>query len=829
MDFSRFTALQITDIEHEFKTSQKTGLSATQVTENQQKFGENVLAEKEHTVVSIFVRQFKSSFIYLLIFAAVLAFMLGEKVDGIFIVLFVLIDTFLGFYQEYHSEHSLRLLKKYVVSQVKVLRDGKYTKISSKDLVVGDIVKVETGDVLQADIRFVSVENLSIDESILSGESIAVAKKSEALEQPVTQIFEAVNLGFSGTHVVNGVAEGIVVAVGKNSQMGKIAHLAESTVHKSIFEKETTKISKLILKIVFVTLPLVFLANVLKGETTSTADLLLFSIALAVSVIPEALPVVTTFSLSKGALDLAKRKVIVKRLSAIEDLGGIQVLCTDKTGTITENKLEVADIYGGTPQKTLFYAAFSFDDSSFDTPIRQKLSTDELAILQNTKIIKELPFDPTRRRQSVLIKVDSRYEIVVRGAPEELLDYDTSLNLSTKQDMLNWLSQKGKEGKRVLGIGTAKLTSPNNYTENSEVQNLRILGLISFVDPVKASATGAIRDARHLGLQIKILTGDSKEVAGAVGYKIGLLVSPDKVITGKDLDAMTETDFKEACLNYHVFARISPEQKFKIIESLEKTYETGYLGDGINDAPALKESNVGIVVSDASDIARESSDVILLNKNLEVIVNGIKEGRIVFSNTTKYIKATLASNFGNFYAVAFSTLFIPYLPMLPIQLLLLNLLSDFPLISIAGDTVDPNELKYPSQLNIKEFTILCTLLGLVSTAIDLTFFFVFSRQGAAILQTSWFIGSVLTELVFIYSIRTKKVFFKAKAPQVLIIVLTVIAGLTAIFLPYTKFGFEVFRFETPVFGNLMLILALVGSYFVLTEVVKNLYYGLTGK
>ncbi|HSX39104.1 MAG TPA: HAD-IC family P-type ATPase [Candidatus Saccharimonadales bacterium] len=825
MPFSNYTTLNVENLIKEFGLDLKQGLSAEQIEASRQKNGENSLDEKEHTILSIFFRQFKSSFIYLLIFAAGLSFALGEKLDATFIILFVSINVLFGFYQEYRSEQSLKLLRKYVISYSKVLRSGLFVKIPNKEIVAGDIIQVETGDIIPADVRFLNINNLNIDESILTGESVAVSKKSDASSVAETQVYEAQNIGFSGTNVISGVGEGVVFAVGKKTQMGNIAHLAETASHESVFEKETSKISKFILKLVLLTLGLVFVANLgVKGSASNVTELLLFSIALAVSVIPEALPVVTTFSLSKGAVDLAKKKVIVKRLSAIEDLGSVQVLCTDKTGTITENKLEIAEIYSKDKSKTIFYSAVSADTSSFFTPIFAKLTKDQKNIIQMLHKVKEFPFDPERRRGSVLIKMDNAFEIIIRGAAEEMIGYVHDLKPDEKQKALEWVTKQGLEGKRVIGIAASSIKNITDYKEESETKFAALVGMISFIDPIKKTAEGAIKDARHLGLQIKILTGDSKEIAGAVGYKIGLIESPDKVMSGKDLDNLSPEEFVKACADFHVFARLAPEQKYRIIESLKKTSEVGFLGEGINDAPALKAANIGICVAEASDIARASSDVILLHKNLEVIVNGIQEGRKVFANTTKYIRTTLASNFGNFYAIATATLFIKFLPMLPIQLLLVNLLTDFPMISIAGDSIDPDELREPSNLDFREFTILCSILGLVSTLIDFSFFFLFVRKGEPTLQTAWFIGSVLTELVFVYSIRTKKVFFKSKFPNITLILLTVVAGIFAIVLPFISLGHDVFRFESLSITNLSIVFGLVVVYFVLTEVAKNAYY-----
>ena len=833
MDFVKYTALEVSQIENELNTNVSTGLKETDVKLSLAKYGSNKLRERDTAWWEILIRQFKSSFIYLLIAAAVLAFLLREYTDGLFIIVFVLINSFLGFFQEYSSEQYVKILNKYVVASTKVVRGGVESVVLSTELVVGDIVKIESGDIFPADLRIFKDHDLNVDESVLTGESVNVMKTSEKMLIAESQLYKATNIGFSGTHIMSGIGEGIVIGVGKNSQVGKIAHLAASTIRETVFEKETTKISKFILKLVLSTLVAIFAANVLiHGASANIAELIIFSIALAVSVIPEALPLVTTFSLSSGAIQLAKSKVIVKRLSSIEDLGGIQILCTDKTGTITENKLEVADIYSDDVHTTMFYAALASTSkdlkkdsvNSFDLAIREKISTHEKEIVSKVSIIDEIPFDPIRRRNSVLVSSFGKPTLIVRGSAEEILESIDDISPDARNKALQWIIDRGFEGKRVVALAYRENLSEDRYDEKQETINIKFAGLISFIDPIKESAKEAIEMAQSLGVGVKILTGDSKQVAGAVGFKIGLIKSPDKVILGSDLDNLNQEDLLKICEQNYVFARLSPQQKFKIIQSLEIKYETGFLGEGINDVPALKVANVGIVVDDASDIARESSDVILLRKNLDVIINGIKEGRKVFTNTTKYIKSTLASNFGNFYAVALSTLFIKYLPMLPLQILLLNLLSDFPMISIAGDNVDQDELKVPAKLDFKEFIVICTLLGIVSTFFDLLFFLVFNRGGEKVLQTGWFMGSVLTELVFIYSIRTKKVFFKAKPLKLFIVGLTSLAALVAVVVPFTPFGHMVFGFINLPVKDIAVVFGLVTVYFISTEIVKDFYY-----
>lgn len=834
MNFAAYTVKDVESIFRELRTKSK-GLTSLEAKEKSKQFGINQISATEIKWWQILGRQFKSPFIYLLLFAAGLAFFLGEKIDAYMIIGFVCVNTFLGFFQEYHSEKSLKLLKKFVVAKARVIRNGKEELIDSKELVPGDIVMIETGDIIPADLRLFKTNNLIINESVLTGESAPTNKNNRNSKKESKEITDANNIAFCETTVVEGQGIGVVINIGKNTVMGEVAKLTVETQRESTFEKGIAKFSKFILRMILVILVFLFVANILiKGRDASISELLLFSIALAVSVIPEALPVVTTLSLSRGALKLAQEKVVVKRLSAVEDLGSIEILCTDKTGTITENQLKVSNLESVNPHACLFYAtlASSFlaqkekePNNAFDLALYESLPAEEKNNLDKFVRLNELPFDPIRRRNSVLIKEGEKHTLIVRGAPESVLEICNNIN-SQKKRLEKWIKSEGLAGHRIIAIAKKSDGLIKNYTIAEERQ-LEFLGLISFIDPIKPSTPLAIKQAKKLGVKVKILTGDSREVAGTVALQVGIISDVKLVITGEDLDAMNKERLEEAVNNYNVFARVSPQQKYNIIEMLQKKHEVGFLGEGINDAPALKLANVALAVDHASDIARDAADIVLLNKSLDVIINGIKNGRAVFANTIKYLKITLISNFGNFYAIAIASLLINYLPMLPVQILLLNLLSDFPMIAIATDKVDSEELHRPRSYNIREVVLMAIILGLVSTVFDFIFFTVFKHSGAATLQTCWFIGSVLTELVLIFSVRTRFAFWRAKAPSLILSGLAVLAIVVTVTIPYLSIGEVLFKFMRPSFLNIITIIGIALTYFVITEIIKRYYYRLT--
>jgi Mg2+-importing ATPase len=822
------------DMYERLHTSLSEGLSFHEAGERLKKTGLNEITAKQVTWWEIAFRQFTSPFIYLLLVAAVIVYLIGEHIDAVIIVGFVFLNAALGFFQENRSEKALLALQKYICPRTRVKRDSSWHTLESKNLTRGDIISLSTGDAVPADVRVLVTRHLLVNETTLTGESVPVLKTGDPLAAVPKNIYESQNLCFSGTSVVEGNAVAVVVQTGSRTAMGRIARLTVETTKESEFSRGIERFSQFILRMIGITLVFVFIANLLlKGETADIPELVVFCIALVVSVVPEALPVVTTVSLSRGALRLAKQEVIVKRLTAIEDIGSIEVLCSDKTGTLTENRLSITGFSPGAHTDLLQYAAFTVAETldltePFDIAISQAVTERGITVAKDMERPGEIPFDPIRRRNAVLLRDESRTVLIVRGSPEVIMTLSPSLPGSLKEQTEAWISEKGRAGERTIALGLRNLPPGTDSITPEDEKDLDFLGAISFADPVKPSTFRAVEKAKELGISLKIITGDSPEVAGAVGVKIGLLDDPSRVITGSALHDLSADDRSEAIVQYPVIARVTPEQKFEIIQILQRKYTVGFLGEGINDAPALKLAGVSMVVESASDIAREAADIILLQQNLEVIVEGIRAGREVFTNSVKYLKATLASNFGHFYAIAVGSMFITFLPMLPLQLLLVNLLSDFPMISIATDRVDQSEIDRPRKYEVREIMLMATLLGVVVTVFDLMFFAFFVHQGDQALQTNWFIGSILTELVFLFSIRTKLPFFQAARPSGYVLFLTVFAIGATILLPYTSVGQGIFQFTPPSIMNLGIIAGLVGAFFICSELVKHVYYRYTG-
>lgn len=831
MPFAEYTAKSIEQVFADLKTS-ASGLSKKEVILRQKKYGFNDIKLKSRSALDILVKQLKSPFAYLLFAAALIAFLIGERIDFIVIFSMVVINIFIGFFQEYRAERALLLLRKYISTNVKVLRGSRELFVDKKDIVPGDIVLLEPGDRVPADLRVIKAHNFLVDESILTGESVPVSKCIDGLDSEAKEIFEAKNMLFAGACVVSGKADGVVVGTGKDTAFGEIAGALTDNRKQSSYEKGIIYFCRLVLRIVLITITLLFIANLLIKGPSNFMTFLLFCVALIISILPEALPVVVTFSLARGSLKMAKHHVVVRRLSAVEDMGNIEVLCTDKTGTLTENKLCLEKIVSFDRRKCLLYGLLS---SNINDRKQSILNPFDLALFDRSpssfwkeykkyEIVCELPFDSERMRSSHIIKKENGEKfLIAKGAPESILKICSKTGgKSGRKEIREDAQREGESGKRVLAIAFKKFSK--DLAEEQDEKGLTFLGYFVFEDPLKKTTVEALKLAKKLGVKIKVITGDSKEVAGHVAQKIKLIANPSEVISAQELEKMMPDEFDQTCMETKVFARISPGLKYRIVKSLQKRYDVGFLGEGINDVPALKAANVAVVVQSASDVSREVSDVVLLRKDLRVIVEGIEQGRNIYSNINKYIKCTLASNFGNFYSVAVISLFVNYLPMLPVQILLANLLTDFPLISVAQDSVDTEELKKPKTYQLNSVLPLIMLLALISTVFDFIFFSIFYKHSPAAIQTLWFIESILTELVLIFIVRTRYLAWKAKKPGFFLISLSIASALIALLLPFFAFGQKLFYFIVPPAVSLLIVFLLIAAYAVLSELTKLLYF-----
>ncbi len=804
------------------------GLSIAEVSARRARIGSNELAASTHGWPRTLGRQFASPFAWLLMGASAISFFTGDRVEATMIVLFILINAALGFFQEERAQRATQALRSFWRASARVIRDGAEQEIHAADLVPGDIVRLQTGDRLPADMRFLQGHGVQIDESILTGETAPVPKDARRMIAAPTAFYQASCIGFSGTMMVGGEGEAVVIATGRKSAAGSIETMAEALQPASAFEREISRFASFTLRLVAVTLVFVFVLNLgLKG-LGRFQELLIFVVALTVGVIPEALPVVTTMALSSGALRMAKKGVVVKRLSAINDLGSMDILCTDKTGTMTQNVLRVAGIRARDEAKCLRAAVLGSErmgrraaGNSFDDALWSRAPAALREEAERASMLGFVPFDPARRRNAALVKTaDGKQMLVVRGAPEDVAPL--CANAPNKASLAAALKEEGREGNRLLAIAIRPHAHDTDI--KSQEYGLTWLGLIAFRDPLKEDAFAAVARAKRLGVQIKILTGDAADVAGAVAHRLKLVEDPSEVMTGEAFGALSPAEQHKVVERMHVFARLDPAQKFAILELLKEKHAVGFLGEGFNDAPGLKVAHAAIAVSGASDAAKDVADVILLRKSLTVICDGIEEGRRTAANVTAYLRITLASNFGNFYSVAVASLFIEFLPMLPAQILLVNLLTDMPMIAISGDHPDLAYVRKPHHSEAKDIVQTATILGIVSSLFDFAAFGLFRSLGEGGLQTMWFSVSMMTELVLIYSLRTRGPFWKARRPGTALLWLTVFATGIAVALPFTPAGRALFGFVAVPRMVLWQGAGLVAGYFAVTECVKLRFY-----
>ncbi len=786
------------------------GLTTAEVNARQRQFGKNELPKPRWRFLKLLARQFKSVFIILLLLAAVITFALGETFDAGFIVLFVLLGVSLSIFQEYKSNAAADKLRSYLIKTITVRRNNLDQEVPVANLVPGDIMKLESGDIIPADATVLFAEGLQVDETTFTGENLPVTKTAANPLSPTT-----ISSLLQGTVVVRGLAYAEVTTIGANTRLAKISHTVSTLENKTELTKGIDRISNFIIRTTLITLLFVVIANAfIEGPEADIPNLLIFAIALAVSVIPEALPLVMTFSLSHGALKLAKNHVIVKRLSAVHDLGSIELLCTDKTGTITENKLEYKNDYliPNCPWHPLVLSRLTAHDLNekhpepFDRATDEALTSPQRQQVSEYTLLEEQPFDPELRSNGALVRHQSGQIIHIRrGSPE----YFFAQNLISEQVVGDWIKDEETNGRRILGVSYDLGDGP------------LFGGFVSFADTLKQSTLATLEQAKELNVAVTIITGDSRRVAEAIGREVALVTSPDQVIEASDFFLLPTEVQHHRIGEIRVFARTTPEQKLSLITLLRERYTVGFLGEGINDAAALKAASVSLVVQSASDVARETSDIVLLKSDLRVIIEGIRLGRETHANTLKYIRATLVSNFGNFYAVAIGSLFITFLPMLPKQLLLLNLLSDFPMMAIALDRVNKQELTRPQKYDFRSLYIIFITLGLVSTVFDFMWFGLFFMEGPAVLQTNWFIASVITEIVLLFSIRSMLPIEKAGLPAPTLIWLSGLAFITTLALPMIPLTAYYFEFIIPSLSDMALIVSLAFVYLIVTEMVKR--------
>ncbi len=843
--------LPIEQIIQHLETSPQ-GLTSDEASNRLQIYGPNELAKgKKHSALMQFLKNFKNPLVLILLIAALISGFIQEYVNMTIIFVIVFLSVFLDFYQESKAERAAEALKEKVTTTATVLRDNTKKEVKLHDIVPGDIIYVSAGDISPADARVITAKDLFINQSALTGESYPVEKTPALVRAKDVSITEWSNYLFMGTSVVSGTATAIVVRTGGSTEYGKIAKRLVEKAPETEFEKGIKSFGFLIMQVTILLVLFVFLINALRNpDTNGILQALLFSVALAVGLTPELLPMIITVNLSKGAMAMSKKGVIVKRLSSIENFGSMNVLCTDKTGTLTENHITLVlhvDAEGKDDNKVLLYSYLnSYYQTGLKSPLDEAILVHEEQDISGYSKIDEVPFDFIRRRVSVVVEKDRQRFFIAKGAPEEILKVSTYCEIGgLAADFSEELHKKAEhkyldlssEGFRVLGVSYKKLREEKTVYSVNDENDMVFLGFVAFLDPPKQTAKESLKLLSKAGIELKILTGDNELVARKTCEQLGFEIRG--VALGSEISQMHNDALARVVEEANVFARVTPVQKDRIINLLKSNgHVVGFMGDGINDAPSLKTSDVGVSVDNAVDVARESADIILLKNDLTVLAEGVLEGRRTFGNTMKYVMMGVSSNFGNMFSVAGASLFLPFLPMLPIQILLNNLLYDLSQSTITTDNVDPEYVEKPKRWDIGFIRKFMVSMGPVSSLFDfLTFFImllvfnvtlVYGAPGTppdqiSLFQTAWFLESLFTQTFVIFVIRTRKSPFWKSKPSRLLLLSSLSILVVALIIPFTSIG-EYFGFVRPPPLFFLILALLVGTYLVFAEAVKRWFY-----
>ncbi|WP_432205114.1 magnesium-translocating P-type ATPase [Cetobacterium somerae] len=820
------------------------GIKNTEAKERLEKFGPNEISKEK--VIPWYIQllmAFLNPFNFILgtlAFVSLFTDVIFAKetdrswVSILLIITMILISSLIKFIQEYRSSKTAEKLKNLIVTNVTVVRGGIVLEIDIKSLVPGDIVKLTSGDIIPGDIRIISSKDLFISQSVLTGESNPVEKYPN-LNSKSLSISDLSNIVLMGTNVLSGTATGVVLGTGRNTFLNTISESLKNTKSETSFEKGIDDVSKLLIKFMIFMVPIVFLINgYLKNAWFES---LLFSLSIAIGLTPEMLPMIVTGNLTKGAIELSKKKTIVKKLDSIHNFGAMNILCTDKTGTLTQDKVSVVkylNFTGKDDDNVLFLA---YLNSFFQTGLKNLMDRAILEfeeqhynIKNDYKKIDELPFDFERRRMSVIVEdLLGERTMITKGAIEEMLYISNFVEIDGKTIPINdeieskikeLVSNLNNDGMRVIGIGKKFLPKDREINfSNKDEESLIFMGMLGFLDPPKVGVGETLKALSEYGVNVKILTGDNELVTQKICRDISLKV--ENSIDGSYIESIDDLELKKLLKDTTIFCKLSPLDKARIVRLLKEMGNTvGFMGDGINDAPALRQSDVGISVENGMDIAKESAQIILLEKELSVLLEGVIIGRKIFTNMIKYLKMTASSNFGNVFSVVLASAFLPFLPMLPIQILFQNLLYDISQISIPWDNVDTEDILKPKNWNAESVGKFMIYIGPLSSIFDvLTFllmFYIFkanSFQTESLFHTGWFIESILSQTLIIHLIRTKKIPFIQSNANIKVILLTSVIMIFSLYIPFSKLNGTLGFVPLPISYFMWVILILIGYFF----------------
>ncbi|MBQ9266815.1 MAG: magnesium-translocating P-type ATPase [Clostridia bacterium] len=856
MSLRENSKLPLEDLFENLNTSYA-GVSIVDVDDRLEEYGRNTVEiENENTLLHQLKEAIVNPFNIVLLIVAAITFvtdvvLASEKDYATFILIIstVFISAIISLREQMKSDNAAKKLKKMINNKMEVIRDEVQSTVDVEEIVPGDIVKLSSGDMIPGDVRFFETKDLFIDQASLTGESNPVEKFSYCKSDE--DITELSNIGFMGTNVVSGSATAVVLTTGNDTYFGSMAKSMYSVNEKNSFEKGIDDISMLLIRFMLVMVPIILISNVLtKNDFWSS---LIFAITIAVGLTPEMLPVITTSTLAKGAVEMSKKKTIVKRLSAIQTFGQMNILCTDKTGTLTEDEIVLErymDVLGNESLRILRHA---FLNSYFQTGLKNLIDVAIIARAEkeNLNILKEkyvredeIPFDFTRRRMSVVLRDENgKRQLITKGAVDEIMSICSFIDLDgTAVEFTDELRKKAyevyernnNEGLRVVAVAQKNEIHDVETFGVQDESNMVLIGFVAFLDPPKESAKQAIAALESHGVETVVLTGDSEGVAVNVCNKLGIAV--ENRLTGKQIEELSDEELKEQVKTCRLYSKLSPLQKQRIVRLYQENGNTvGYMGDGINDSPPLKQADVGISVDTAVDIAKETADIILLEKDLNVLEEGVITGRKTFTNLLKYIKMAASGNFGNMLSVIIASLFLPFLPMLPVHILIQNLLNDLAQIGMPFDNVDSEYIKKPKTWNTKGIKKFMFAFGIISTVLDILCFavlwFVFQYnilEKAILFQSGWFVFGILSQTLIIHMIRTDKIPFVESKSSKQLLISTFSIVLIAILISFTNIA-TAFDLSRLPYQYLLWIAVLMLVYIGFIQIYKRIYIKKNGE
>ncbi len=842
MKYNEISRLTKEEILKALGTSEQ-GLKKEQVERRLDEYGLNIATnDKQRGWLYFLVRSFKDKFIMILFVLAVIDYMTNDVLGAGIIVCLGIASAMIRFAEDYSTYRFNEKLRSKIKPKVNVMRDGKVREIYQEDVTIGDIVPLNAGVVIPADMVLIDSKDLFLNQSAFTGESVPVEKRTTYKRKSYDDVFNIPNICFMESNVVTGSGVGVVITTGLNTYIGKMNKDIGNKRELTNFEKGMDRITKMLIKYMIVISVLVFaIYGFIRKDLT---EALLFALSVAVGITPSMLPMIVNVNLTRGSKNLAKKKTLVKNIQSIQNIGSMDVLCTDKTGTLTMNKIVLQKYVDATGKDDETVLKYAYINSKLSTGMKNLVDKAVISYGKKNKIdisdyekIDEIPFDYMRKRMSIAVQHAGNYEMITKGALEEILKCCTKVLIDNKEytitnEIIKQVNEKAsqlaRQGMQVISIAMKNGYSGLDNFDAKDESDMIFLGLVAFLDPPKSDVKKTLDKLAKVGITTKILTGDNQYATESVCSIVGIR---SNIILGKDIDKMSDKQLQKVVEEYDVFARMNPMQKERVVKALKKNgHVVGYMGDGVNDAPSLHSADVGISVNTAADVAKASSDIILLEQSLEVIYDGVIEGRTVYGNIIKYMKLALSSDFGDVFSIMIASIFLPFLPLLPIQMLIQDFLFEISQIGIPYDRVDPEFIAKPRKWDTKDLGKFMRIMGVISSITDvlafLIFWFIFgynSVEKQAYFQTAWFVECLISETLIIHYIRTAKIPFIQSKPSKTLFTMTILTILGTIITPIMLSGLPDFNFvilPLKYYGYLILLVAL---YAVIVQVVKKEY------